>query len=129
DAIALCLGDQSISYAELNRQANRLAHHLIGQGIGPEVLVGVAVERSFDMVVSLLAVLKAGGAYVPLDPQYPRERLLHMLEDSGVRLVLTQSHVAMPLPEGMATVDLADALLALCPESDPQVTVFPQNLA
>ncbi|WP_139114602.1 AMP-binding protein, partial [Pseudomonas sp. 24 E 1] len=107
DAIALCLGDQSISYAELNRQANRLAHHLIGQGIGPEVLVGVAVERSFDMVVSLLAVLKAGGAYVPLDPQYPRERLLHMLEDSGVRLVLTQSHVAMPLPEGMATVDLA----------------------
>ncbi|MFL1534697.1 AMP-binding protein, partial [Pseudomonas tritici] len=74
---------------------------------GPEVLVGVAVERSFDMVVSLLAVLKAGGAYVPLDPQYPRERLLHMLEDSGVRLVLTQSHVAMPLPEGMATVDLA----------------------
>ncbi|WP_139132530.1 non-ribosomal peptide synthetase, partial [Pseudomonas sp. 24 R 17] len=129
DAIALCLGDQSISYAELNRQANRLAHHLIGQGIGPEVLVGVAVERSFDMVVSLLAVLKAGGAYVPLDPQYPRERLLHMLEDSGVRLVLTQSHVAMPLPEGMATVDLADAHLALCPESDPQITVFSQNLA
>ncbi|WP_139113266.1 non-ribosomal peptide synthetase, partial [Pseudomonas sp. 52 E 6] len=120
---------QSISYAELNRQANRLAHHLIGQGIGPEVLVGVAVERSFDMVVSLLAVLKAGGAYVPLDPQYPRERLLHMLEDSGVRLVLTQSHVAMPLPEGMATVDLADAHLALCPESDPQITVFSQNLA
>ena len=129
DAIALCLDDQSISYAELNRQANRLAHHLIGLGIGPEVLVGVAVERSFDMVVSLLAVLKAGGAYVPLDPQYPRERLLHMLEDSGVRLVLTQAQVAMPLPEGMATVDLADARLALCPESDPKVAVAAQNLA
>ncbi|WP_051556746.1 non-ribosomal peptide synthetase [Pseudomonas sp. CHM02] len=129
DAIALCLDNQSISYAELNRLANRLAHHLIDQGIGPEVLVGVAVERSFDMVVSLLAVLKAGGAYVPLDPQYPRERLLHMLEDSGVRLVLTQAHVAMPLPEGMATVDLADARLALCPESDPQVAVAAQNLA
>nr|WP_123476665.1 non-ribosomal peptide synthetase [Pseudomonas canadensis] len=129
DAVALCLGDQSISYAELNRQANRLAHHLISLGIGPEVLVGVAVERSFDMVVSLLAVLKAGGAYVPLDPQYPRERLLHMLEDSGVRLVLTQAHVPMPLPEGMATLDLADAHLALCPERDPQVAVSPQNLA
>ncbi len=129
DAIALCLDDQSISYAELNRQANRLAHHLIGLGIGPEVLVGLAVERSFDMVVSLLAVLKAGGAYVPLDPQYPRERLLHMLEDSGVRLVLTQAQVAMPLPEGMATVDLADARLALCPESDPKVAVAAQNLA
>ncbi|WP_346656797.1 non-ribosomal peptide synthase/polyketide synthase [Pseudomonas sp. SWRI18] len=129
DAIALCLDDQSISYAELNLQANRLAHRLIGQGIGPEVLVGVAVARSFDMVVSLLAVLKAGGAYVPLDPHYPRERLLHMLEDSGVRLVLTQSHVAMPLPEGMATIDVADANLALCPESDPQITVSPQNLA
>ncbi|WP_426109355.1 amino acid adenylation domain-containing protein [Pseudomonas sp. TWR1-1-4] len=129
DAVALCLDDQSISYAELNRQANRLAHHLISLGIGPEVLVGVAVERSFDMVVSLLAVLKAGGAYVPLDPQYPRERLLHMLEDSGVRLVLTQAHVPMPLPEGMATLDLADARLALCPERDPQVAVSPQNLA
>ncbi len=129
DAVALCLDDQSISYAELNRQANRLAHHLISLGIGPEVLVGVAVERSFDMVVSLLAVLKAGGAYVPLDPQYPRERLLHMLEDSGVRLVLTQAHVPMPLPEGMATLDLADAHLALCPERDPQVAVSPQNLA
>ncbi|QDG60834.1 amino acid adenylation domain-containing protein [Pseudomonas sp. NIBRBAC000502773] len=129
DAVALCLDDRSISYAELNRQANRLAHHLIGQGVGPEVLVGVAVERSFDMVVSLLAVLKAGGAYVPLDPQYPRERLLHMLEDSGVRLVLSHAHVAMPLPEGMATVDLADARLALCPESDPRVSVAAQNLA
>ena len=129
DAVALCLDDQSISYAELNRQANRLAHHLISLGIGPEVLVGVAVERSFDMVVSLLAVLKAGGAYVPLDPQYPRERLLHMLEDSGVRLVLTQAHVPLPLPEGMATLDLADAHLALCPERDPQVAVSPQNLA
>ncbi|KAB0511220.1 non-ribosomal peptide synthase/polyketide synthase [Pseudomonas extremorientalis] len=129
DAIALCLDDQSISYAELNRQANRLAHALIARGVGPEVLVGVAVERSFDMVVSLLAVLKAGGAYVPLDPQYPRERLLHMLEDSRVRLVLTQPHVAMPLPDGMATVDLADAHLAMCPEHDPQVAVSPDNLA
>jgi amino acid adenylation domain-containing protein len=129
EAVALCLGEQSIGYAELNRQANRLAHCLIAQGVGPEVLVGVAVERSFTMVVSLLAVLKAGGAYVPLDPQYPRERLLHMLEDSGVRLVLSQSHVAMPLPEGLATLDLTDLDLTHYADSDPQVSVDPHNLA
>ncbi|MGX5797724.1 amino acid adenylation domain-containing protein, partial [Pseudomonas sp. E2-15] len=129
EATALCLGDQTISYAELNRQANRLAHALLEQGVGPEVLVGVAVERSFAMVVSLLAVLKAGGAYVPLDPQYPRERLLHMLEDSGVRLVLTQVHVAMPLPEGMATLEVGASMLADYPDSNPLVAVDPHNLA
>ncbi|NVZ54574.1 amino acid adenylation domain-containing protein, partial [Pseudomonas sp. B6002] len=128
-AIALCLGAQSVTYAELNRQANRLAHRLISLGVGPEVLVGVAVERSVQMIVSLLAVLKAGGAYVPLDPQYPRERLLHMLEDSGVSLVLTQSHVAMPLPEGMATQEVADASLAEHIDSNPGIAVAAQNLA
>ena len=129
EAMALCLGEHAISYAELNRQANRLAHALIERGVGPEVRVGVAVERSFEMVVGLLAVLKAGGAYVPLDPQYPRERLLHMLEDSGVRLVLTQAHVPMPLPEGMMTLDVADSGLAHYGESNPQVKVDKHNLA
>ncbi|NVZ54192.1 amino acid adenylation domain-containing protein, partial [Pseudomonas sp. B6002] len=131
DAIALCLDEQSLTYAELNRQANRLARYLIKQGVGPEVLVGVAVERSFAMVISLLAVLKAGGAYVPLDPQYPRERLLHMLEDSGVSLVLTQSHVPMSLPEGMPglALDLAAGELALCADQNPQVRVDAQSLA
>ncbi|WLH87703.1 amino acid adenylation domain-containing protein [Pseudomonas sp. FP2338] len=128
-AVALCLDEHTISYAELNRQANRLAHALIARGVGPEVRVGVAVERSFEMVVGLLAVLKAGGAYVPLDPQYPRERLLHMLEDSGVRVVLTQAHVPMPLPEGMATLDVADSGLAHYGESNPQVKVDKHNLA
>ncbi|WP_419789495.1 amino acid adenylation domain-containing protein [Pseudomonas edaphica] len=129
EAVALCLDEHTISYAELNRQANRLAHALIERGVGPEVRVGVAVERSFEMVVGLLAVLKAGGAYVPLDPQYPRERLLHMLEDSGVRVVLTQSHVPMPLPEGMATLDVADSGLAHYGESNPLVKVDKHNLA
>ncbi|WP_455929671.1 amino acid adenylation domain-containing protein [Pseudomonas fluorescens] len=129
EAVALCLDEHTISYAELNRQANRLAHALIERGVGPEVRVGVAVERSFEMVVGLLAVLKAGGAYVPLDPQYPRERLLHMLEDSGVRLVLTQSHVLMPLPEGMATLDVAESSLVNYGESNPQVKVDKHNLA
>ncbi|WP_257626954.1 non-ribosomal peptide synthetase, partial [Pseudomonas sp. Xaverov 259] len=129
EAVALCLGEHAISYAELNHQANRLAHALIARGVGPEVRVGVAVERSFEMVVGLLAVLKAGGAYVPLDPQYPRERLLHMLEDSGVRLVLTQAHVPMPLPEGMMTLDVAESGLAHYGESNPQVKVDKHNLA
>ena len=127
DAIALCLDEQTLTYAELNRQANQLAHYLIAQGVGPEVLVGVAVERSFAMVVSLLAILKAGGAYVPLDPQYPRERLLHMLEDSGVSLVLTQSHVPMPLPAGLRSVAIDQVVLFA--EDNPQVVVEPQNLA
>ncbi|RMP61353.1 hypothetical protein ALQ18_00744 [Pseudomonas marginalis pv. marginalis] len=130
---ALALDEQAMSYAELNRQANRLAHYLIGQGVGPEVLVGIAVERSFAMVVSLLAVLKAGGAYVPLDPDYPRERLVHMLEDSGVRLVLTESSLRqrLPLPERLATldIDLADAQLAQCAEHNPQFEFEPRSLA
>ncbi|UNM22873.1 amino acid adenylation domain-containing protein [Pseudomonas sp. ArH3a] len=131
EAIALCLGEQTISYAELNRQANRLAHYLIDQGVGAEVMVGVAVERSFAMVVSLLAVLKAGGAYVPLDPQYPRERLLHMLEDSAVRLVVCQSSVPLPLPEHIERLDLdrLDGDLQGRFEHNPQVQVDPQNLA
>ncbi|SDZ05297.1 amino acid adenylation domain-containing protein, partial [Pseudomonas salomonii] len=129
EAVALCLDEHTISYAELNRQANRLAHALIARGVGPEVRVGVAIERSFEMVVGVLAVLKAGGAYVPLDPQYPRERLLHMLEDSGVRVVLTQAHVPMPLPEGMATLDVADPSLVNYGENNPQVKVDKHNLA
>ncbi|AVE03295.1 non-ribosomal peptide synthetase [Pseudomonas palleroniana] len=130
---ALVLDDQVISYGELNRQANRLAHYLIDQGVGPEVLVGVAVERSFAMVVSLLAVLKAGGAYVPLDPQYPRERLVHMLEDSAAQRVLTQSHLRprLPLPAGLAALDLdlADSALAQYSDENPQRAFEPQSLA
>ncbi|WP_430445626.1 MAG: non-ribosomal peptide synthase/polyketide synthase [Pseudomonas piscis] len=132
-ALALMLDGQSMSYAELNQEANRLAHYLIEQGVGPEVLVGVAVERSFSMVVSLLAVLKAGGAYVPLDPEYPRERLVHMLEDSQLRLVLTQSHLRqrLPLPLELAVLDLdlARQRLQQCPVNDPQVVVDPLSLA
>jgi len=128
-ATALVLNRESLSYDALNRQANRLARCLVAQGVGPEVLVGVAVERSFAMVVSLLAVLKAGGAYVPLDPQYPRERLAHMLDDSGVRLVLTQSHVPMALPEGVAVLAIDTSSLESYAESNLDVTVHPDNLA
>ncbi|WP_282362735.1 AMP-binding protein, partial [Pseudomonas sp. PS01300] len=76
-SIALTLGDAQLSYRELNERANQMAHALIAQGIGPEVLVGLACERSLEMVVGLLAILKAGGAYVPLDPAYPEDRLAY----------------------------------------------------
>ncbi|MFF5866012.1 condensation domain-containing protein, partial [Pseudomonas sp. NPDC012596] len=94
DAPALLFGEQQLSYAELNARANRLAHRLIAAGVGEDVLVGVAAERSLELVVGLLAVLKAGGAYVPLDPDYPAERLAYLFEDSGVSLLLTQPHLA-----------------------------------
>ncbi|WP_338477486.1 amino acid adenylation domain-containing protein [Pseudomonas trivialis] len=130
---ALALDDQTLSYGELNQQANRLAHLLMARGVGPQGLVGIAVERSFAMVVSLLAVLKTGAAYVPLDPEYPRERLLHMLEDSGVSLVLTQSGLRerLPLPERVTAVeiDLIQAQLAVNCADNPATDFEPQRLA
>ena len=97
-AVALVYEDLSFSYDELNRRANRLAHHLLWLGVAQEQRVGIALERSPEMVVAVLAVLKAGAAYVPLDPGYPAERLAAMMEDSGARLVLTQTSVAPALP-------------------------------
>jgi amino acid adenylation domain-containing protein len=89
-APAVIFEGRSISYAELNRRANRLAHFLQDQGVEPETYVGIAMERSISMIVSLLAILKAGGAFLLLDPTLPRERMALMLEDSGVHLILTQ---------------------------------------
>ena len=108
DATALVFQGQSLSYAELNLRANRLAHHLRAQGVGPEVLVGIACDRSLDMVVGLLAILKAGGAYVPLDPEYPLDRLSYMIEDSGISLLLTQEHLLaqLPTPDNVRTLCL-----------------------
>ena len=83
DAIAVVFGEQALSYAELNARANQLAHHLIGLGVGPEALVGIALERSIEMVVGLVGILKAGAAYLPLDPEYPTARLEQMLTDAA----------------------------------------------
>ncbi|HVG20255.1 MAG TPA: amino acid adenylation domain-containing protein, partial [Blastocatellia bacterium] len=95
-ATALIFEGQRLSYEELNRRANQLARHLRAEGIGPEAVVGISMERSLEMVIALLGVFKAGGAYVPLDPTYPKERLDFMMEDASVKLVLTQSHLVQP---------------------------------
>ena len=86
-----------MTYQQLNQRANQLAHYLQSLGVAPEVLVGICVERSLEMVVGLLGILKAGGAYVPLDPNYPQERLSYMLADSGVEVLLTQHSIAESL--------------------------------
>jgi amino acid adenylation domain-containing protein len=90
--------NQQLTYRELNNRANQLAHYLRSLGVGPEVLVGICMERSLEMMVGLLGILKAGGAYVPLDPSYPREQLLFMLEDSEVSILLTQKKFSEDLP-------------------------------
>ncbi len=89
DAIAVVYGDRQLTYRALNRRANQLAHYLQGHGVGPDVLVGVCLGRSLDLVIGVLGVLKAGGAYLPLDPTYPAERLQYMLEDAKVAVLLT----------------------------------------
>ncbi|WP_459206817.1 amino acid adenylation domain-containing protein [Pseudomonas sp. MLB6B] len=131
-ATALVCGQQRLSYAELNRHANRLAHHLRSLGVGPDVLVGLAVERSLEMVVGLLAILKAGGAYVPLDPDSPAERLAYLLDDSGIAVLLTQSHLQARLPVGprVQTVlfEAVEALAGL-DETNPPCATTPDNLA
>jgi amino acid adenylation domain-containing protein/non-ribosomal peptide synthase protein (TIGR01720 family) len=134
DALALICGTRQFTYGELNAQANRLAHRLIGEGVKHDSLVGLCTERSAEMVVALLAILKAGGAYVPLDPDYPRERLAHMVEDAGLALLLTQRRVrerlalerpGLPLME----LDLLDTSLADLPVTNPGLALSGEHLA
>jgi len=133
EAPALVFAGQTLSYRELNQQSNRLAHYLRSQGVGAEVLVGIAAERSLELVIGLLAIMKAGGAYVPLDPDYPRERLEHMFNDSGVHLLLTQRHLLQQLPIPAATTaicldDMAPLLEGRSEENLPCVVEL-QSLA
>jgi amino acid adenylation domain-containing protein len=109
-ATALVFEGASISYSELNRRANRLAHHLRSLGVRPDARVAICIERSFEMVIALLAVIKAGGAYVPLDPAYPVDRLRYMLEDSEPVALLTQNHLIGLFPgqsRGLHVLDLS----------------------
>ncbi|HEV3049932.1 MAG TPA: amino acid adenylation domain-containing protein, partial [Longimicrobium sp.] len=132
DATAIRFAGAALTYAALDRAANRLADYLRRRGVRPETRVGICLERGMELVVAMLAVLKAGGAYVPLDPAYPAERLAFMLADSGAPLLLTR----LPLPQGLAS----DAAEVVCLDADrarieaesgeaPAAGVLPDNLA
>jgi len=131
DAVALVFEGSKLTYGELNERANRLAHCLIKKGVGPDVMVGICVERSFEMIVGLLGILKAGGAYVPLDPNYPEARLAFMLEDCGKPLLLTSEERSERF-EGL-TGDLLflndDLAPAGQPVENPGVSIESENLA
>jgi amino acid adenylation domain-containing protein len=132
EATAVILGGDHLTYGELNERANRVAHALLARGVKPDQLVGISVERSFDMIVAALAVLKAGAAYVPFDASYPDDRLRDMLEDSGVGVVLTHGRM---LERGLVDAGCCialddDALFVSCPVTNPVVSgLTPDHLA
>ncbi|MFE2755821.1 amino acid adenylation domain-containing protein [Actinosynnema sp. NPDC059335] len=130
DAEAVRFEGRSLTYAELDRWANRLAHRLVRGGVGRDVPVAVSVPRSLELVVSLLAVLKAGGAYLPLDPAYPRARLAHMLDDAAAPVLLTRRDVVDGLPPTAAEALCVEELdLSGEPDTDPGVAVDGEDLA
>ena len=132
EATALLWEDRQVSYAELNRRANQLAHYLRRLGVGPEALVALVMERSVEMVVAVLGVLKAGAAYLPIDPAYPGERVRFMLEDAGAAVVLTTRATGAEHESSKAqVVRLADVLQEITtePEANPESVVKPDNLA
>jgi len=132
DAIAVISGSQQLTYRELNQRANQLANRLQKLGVGPDILVAVCAERSLEIVIALLGSMKAGGAYVPLDPEYPRDRLLTMLEDSCPPAILTQAHLLDRLPQvNIPIICLDKDLASMSSESgsNPSVAMTGKNIA
>jgi amino acid adenylation domain-containing protein len=132
DATAVKQGAQHLSYRELNERANQVAHYLRLHGVGPNVFVGICLDRTLDLIVGVLGILKAGGAYVPIDPQYPRERLTFMLQDSRSPVILTQSSLAADLEIPGTKVVLLDRdwpELSRAPSTNPLDDVKPDDLA
>ena len=132
DAVALVFEDQQLTYHELNVRANKIAHYLQSMGTEPEVLVGLCVERSIEMIVGMLAIFKAGSAYVPLDPTYPQQRLAFILSDTKVSVLLTQQHLVERLSEHSAHVVCLDTdIQAIAQQSQDNLEsgVTTQNLA
>ncbi|MEH2088948.1 amino acid adenylation domain-containing protein [Nostoc sp.] len=132
DAIALIFENQKLTYRELNQRANKIAHYLKTLDAKPDVLIGICMERSLEMVIGILAIIKAGGAYVPLDPTYPKERLAFMLADAQVLVLLVQPHLVQELPPHQAQVVCINSdcqeFAAYSPEN-PTSEVIPENLA
>ncbi|MBV9678562.1 MAG: amino acid adenylation domain-containing protein, partial [Acidobacteriaceae bacterium] len=133
EAVAVVYEASQLSYAELNRRANQLAHYLRRLGVGPEARVAICVERSLEMIIGLLGILKAGGAYVPLDPSYPAERLEFLLADAQVAVLLSERALRDRWPETQAPIVELDgeerAAIAAQPSHNPQVRLRPANAA
>src|SRR5262249_33383905 len=129
---ALVSGNVSLTYAQLNRRANQLAHYLRSRGVGPEVKVGVCLERSLEAIVALLGIVKAGGVYVPLEPSYPLERMLFLVEDTQVSVVVTTEEFVQALPATMERIICLDgdaAVIGSQSEATPEVETRALNLA
>ncbi len=135
DNIAVVWQEKTITYRELNERANQLAHYLRQQGVAPESVVGICLERSLEMIVALVAVLKVGGAYLPLDPNYPTERLAHMLNDAEVKVLLTQEYLLSSLPQqlphlaSVICLERDEAQIQSTTTSNPTTEITPENLA
>ncbi|TSD75999.1 non-ribosomal peptide synthetase [Pseudomonas sp. KBS0710] len=131
DNTALVWQGGSLTFAQLHTQANRLAHYLRDKGVGPDVCVAIAAERSPQLLIGLLAIIKAGGAYVPLDPDYPADRLAYMLKDSGVHLLLTQTALLelLPATEGVCVIAMDSLHLDSWPTQAPGLHLNGDNLA
>jgi natural product biosynthesis luciferase-like monooxygenase protein len=133
DAIAVAYGDRELAYRELNEQANQLAHYLQSKGVGPEVLVGLHMERSLELMVGLLGIHKAGGAYVPLDPDFPRDRIAFMVQDSKAPVILTQQSLVPNLDVDptvrILPIDTLAAEIAQQPSTNPESGVQLENLS
>ena len=131
DSVATIFENQQLTYQELNAKANQLAHYLQSIGVGAEVMVGLCVERSLDLIIGILGILKAGGAYVPIDPAYPQERIAFMLEDTQLQFVVTQQQLVVSLPETSTTICLdTDWQKIDCQSShNPVSGVTAENLA
>ncbi|MBJ6764397.1 amino acid adenylation domain-containing protein [Myxococcaceae bacterium JPH2] len=130
DSPAVSYADSSLSYRQLDERSNQLAHHLRSLGVGPEVLVGLCLHRSTDLLISILAILKAGGAYLPLDPSYPRQRLAFMLEDARVSVLLAHEDLLPSLPPFSGSSLLFNpSLFSSLPSSPPPPSASPDNLA
>ncbi len=131
ERVAVTFGQQGITYAELDRRANQLAHELVARGVGPDRLVALCIDRSIDLIVSILGILKAGGAYLPMDPAYPLDRLQFMMSDAGVKHLVTSASLADrigPVPQTVL-LDADTATLAAHPSTPPRVSLWPEHLA